>query len=298
MSRRDELNDALDSILGDRGSSASVDPQLDRMVRGLKAAFPAPVISAAVSSRHLAAIGLASQGSPTASAPAGVMDRIRQQMHSRIAKVAASALALLGSFSGLAVAGVLPDAVQESVADVAAWVGINLPRPDSVTASTEDSDGRRDEDETSGPAEEPEPSADGATADGRGSTPDDDKTGGADGDSDPDDQRHDGEGSDDDDSDDEDRSGSGDRDSGDRDSDGGDSDDDDSSGSKGDGRYSGDRDRDGDDSDDSHTGGDSGGSGDDAVDIDGADSDDPDKGDSASDAEDLEVPDVGDGDDD
>jgi hypothetical protein len=193
------------------------------------------------------------------------MDRIRQQMHSRTAKVAASALALSGSFSGLAVAGFLPDAVQESVADVAEMFGINLPRPDSVTASTEDSDGRRDEDETSGPAEEPEPSADGATADG---------------DSDPDDQRHDDD-SDDDDSDDEDRSGSGDRDSGDRDSgdrdsDGDDSDDDDSSGSKGDGRYSGDRDRDGD----------------------AADSDDPDKGDSASDAEDLEVPDVGDGDDD
>lgn len=278
MSKRDELNDALDSILGDRGSSPSVDPQLDRMVRSLRAAFPAPVISAAVSYRHLAAIGLASQASPSASAPAGVLDRIRQQMHSKTAKVAASALAFSGSFSGLAVAGALPDSVQESVADVAALVGINLPRPDSVPSSTEKRDGRGDEDETSGPAEDPEPGADGPKAGNRGSVPDGDETGGADGDSDPDEPRHDGEGSEDgDDSDDEDRSGSGDGDSV-------------------------DGDPDGEDSGDSHIGGDGGGSDDDAVDTDDPDSGDSDNGDDSDDsgveADDLEVPDLGDGADD
>jgi hypothetical protein len=68
-----------------------------------------------------------------------IMNRIKTVFATRAAKVTAAAVAMLLALSGVAVAGVLPDPIQHTVADAANAVGINLPGgTDEVDADVSD----------------------------------------------------------------------------------------------------------------------------------------------------------------
>jgi hypothetical protein len=146
MGRLSDDDERLENIL--RGLGAELDatgPDTAEFVEDLDAAYPEVPVDRATEARHIAAMVEAAQivasDGPVVRAAvrhselsgrSGWRPVLGGAFRSIAVRIAAALVAFLTAFSGFAVAGALPDAVQSAVADLAGAVGIELPDPQPV----------------------------------------------------------------------------------------------------------------------------------------------------------------------
>lgn len=131
--------------------------EIARFLDDLDAACPEPATghleAAHLSSMVAAAHLLAENGDPVArpasnahgpARQASGLPKLRRTLMNKLAsmttgvKVAIGASVLVFAFTGVAVAGVLPHAMQHAMSGAAATVGVSIPDPDAVPASAEE----------------------------------------------------------------------------------------------------------------------------------------------------------------
>ncbi len=141
-------DDGFERLLRGEGPGAAEERLLEAFVEDLRTAFPP--IPIAAEEAHLGAIAeaarlLADRGDPVARPVSNASGRASRPswlpkrkgnsvrvpvFRSWSAKIVAGLVVLMSSFGGLAVAGALPGGVQDSVANVASGIGVNLPGGD------------------------------------------------------------------------------------------------------------------------------------------------------------------------
>jgi hypothetical protein len=130
------------------------DTQLLERLSSSYATLEAPAPSAALA--EILESGVVGAGTDDERRDAVVVPLVRPQTRTRMRHLVAAMVATFVLFSGLAVAGALPDAVQRQVSSVVSHLGIDLPSPDSGPAqdSTDPprSDDRHGPTATSGPS--------------------------------------------------------------------------------------------------------------------------------------------------
>jgi|GEM_PF-5192616 len=159
MTRAAAIDAKLEHLLAGKppaGDPASEDISL--LVAQINELFPEVVIPAEIADAHIAKIVETSSAlepisatQPIATAQYGLWARLGNLFSPLPRKIVAFALSLTAAFSGMAYAGVLPDPLQRTAADLGRMVGIELPDPDRVVTDGDD-DGA---DEADDPGDEP-----------------------------------------------------------------------------------------------------------------------------------------------
>ena len=108
------------------------DTQLLERLSSAYATLDAPAPSAALA--EILESGAVGAGTDDERRDAVVIPLVRPQTRFRMRQLVAAMVATFVLFSGLAVAGALPDSVQRQVSSVVSHLGIDLPSPDSAPA--------------------------------------------------------------------------------------------------------------------------------------------------------------------